>query len=82
MAARALLGISAAELAQWSNVDLRTIQRFESAEGVPKSRSGNLAKVQETLEKAGITFHGDPINSPGVQLCRVLDDSTTTNHDK
>lgn len=36
-AARALLGISAIELAQMSDVDLRTIQRFERAEGVPRS---------------------------------------------
>ncbi len=56
------------ELAKESNVDLRTIQRFERAEGVPKSRSGTLLRIQEVLEKAGVTFHGDPIHSPGVQL--------------
>ena len=67
-AARALLRISAAELAEASGVDLRTIQRFEKAEGIPKSRSGTLLKIKETLESAGIVFLGDPETSPGVQL--------------
>jgi transcriptional regulator with XRE-family HTH domain len=68
--ARALLGISATELAEASGVDLRTIQRFESAVGVPKSRSGTLNRIKETLEGAGITFLGDPLTSPGIQLKR------------
>ena len=67
-AARALLGISAAELGRASWVDWSTIQRFESAEGVPKSRSGTLQRIKETLENAGVVFVGDPIASPGVQL--------------
>jgi transcriptional regulator with XRE-family HTH domain len=74
-AARALLGISAAQLAQISKVDLRTIQRFERAQGIPKSRSGTLERIQKTLEKAGVSFHGDPLESPGVQLRRRLDRS-------
>lgn len=70
-AARALLGISATELAKLSDVDLRTIQRFERTQGVPKTRSGTLMKIRETLEAAGIVFLGDPISSPGVQLRRA-----------
>lgn len=69
-AGRALLGISAAELAEMSAVDLRTIQRFESAEGIPKSRSGTLQRIKETLEENGIVFIGDPNTFPGVQLRR------------
>jgi len=69
-AARALLGISAAELSEVSGVDLRTIQRFETAEGLRKSRSGTLQRIKETLEDAGVTFLGDPVTSPGVQLQR------------
>ena len=69
-AARALLGISAAELSEVSGVDLRTIQRFESAEGLRKSRSGTLERIKEALEDAGVTFLGDPTTSPGVQLER------------
>ncbi len=40
-AARGLLGWSASELAERSDVTLRTIQRFETAEGVPPNRSGS-----------------------------------------
>jgi transcriptional regulator with XRE-family HTH domain len=67
-AARAILGITAAALAERSGVDLRTLQRFEAAEGVPKSRLGNLQRIKETLEGAGILFLGDPLVSPGVPL--------------
>ena len=67
-AARGILGIPAAELAAMSGVDLRTIQRFESVDGIPKSRSGTLERIKDTLEAAGIVFLGDPTLSPGVQL--------------
>ena len=68
--ARAFLKISAAELSEISGVDHRTIQRFEAADGIPASRSGNLEKVRAALEAQGIRFLGDPILSPGVQLIR------------
>jgi len=67
-AARAILGITAAVLAERSGVDLRTLQRFEAAESVPKSRSGTLERIKATLEDAGVEFIGDPVKSPGVQL--------------
>ena len=67
-AARGLLGISAIELAQLSGVTWRTVQRFESANGVPPSRSGTLERVKVALEQAGIDFIGDPLRSPGVRL--------------
>ncbi len=69
-AARALLGISAAELAEQADVDWSTVQRFESAEGVPPSRSGTLQRIKKTLENAGVAFLGDPVASPGVQVQR------------
>jgi len=68
--ARALLGISAAELAAQAGVTWKTIQRFESVAGVPVSRSGTLARVKSVLEAQGIEFVGDPIASPGVRLRR------------
>jgi len=70
--ARALLGISVEELSQLSSVSWATIQRFESAGCVPKSRSGTLERVVVALEAAGIRFIGDPLTSPGVQL-RIMD---------
>lgn len=67
-AARGLLGISATELADVSGVTWRTVQRFESANGIPPSRSGTLERVKVALEQAGIEFIGDPLKSPGVRL--------------
>ncbi|MGN3975258.1 hypothetical protein ACPV3N_11750 [Tsuneonella sp. SYSU-LHT278] len=49
---------------------MRTIQRFETAQGIPPSRGGTLAKVKTALEVAGIEFIGDPLASPGVRLRR------------
>lgn len=69
-AARALLGMSATELSERADVGWSTVQRFESADGVPISKAGTLDRIQETLEEAGITFVGDPLASPGVQLKR------------
>ena len=69
-AARALLGISAAELADKAGVTWKTVQRFETADGIPPSRSGTLERVQRALEAAGIEFIGDPVASPGARLRR------------
>lgn len=69
-AARALLEMSASELAKQAGVGWATVQRFESVEGVPDSRSGTLQRIEETLENAGVIFLGDPMTSPGVQLQR------------
>src|SRR5687767_6875716 len=67
-AARALLGMSATELAEAAGVSWSTVQRFESAEGVSESKAGTLQRLRVTLETAGIVFLGDPVTSPGVQL--------------
>ena len=69
-AARALLGISADELARRAGISWATIQRFESAPGIPPSRGGTLERVKTALEEAGIDFIGDPLRTPGVQLRR------------
>jgi len=55
-AARAGLNITARELAERAHVSLPTIQRFESVDGVPPSRSSTLRDVQNALEAAGIEF--------------------------
>jgi transcriptional regulator with XRE-family HTH domain len=69
-AARALVGMSADELARRAGIGWATVQRFESAPGVPPSRSGTLERLKAALEDAGVEFTGDPIQSPGVQLRR------------
>ena len=67
-AARGMLGISAAELAEMADVTWKTVQRFESAGGIPPSRAGTLERVRRAREKEGIEFLGNPISSPGVRL--------------
>ena len=67
-AARGLLKIRAAELADMADVTWKTVQRFEAADGVPPSRAGTLERVQSALERAGIEFLGDPVVSPGVRI--------------
>ncbi len=71
--ARALLAISAAELAQRAKISLRTIQRFEATDGIPEGRTSVLAQITAVLEAAGIAFTGDPLTSPGVELKRPLE---------
>ena len=52
-AARALLGMTATELAEKSGVAYTTIVRIESSEGVPSGQVKTLDSVQRALEKAG-----------------------------
>jgi DNA-binding transcriptional regulator YiaG len=67
-AARALLRISAAELARRAGVTERTIQRAESVDGMPKMRTETLARIQAVLETAGIEFTAaGPGHSQGVR---------------
>jgi toxin ParE1/3/4 len=51
----------------------RTLQRFEAADGIPDGRTAIMVQLIRALEALGISFHGDPINSPGVQLRRASD---------
>lgn len=66
-AARALMGITALELAKQSKVAYTTIVRIESSEGVPSGQVKTLDAVQKALEKAGIEFIGTPENGAGVR---------------
>lgn len=70
-AARALIGISAAELARLAGVGHRTLQRFESADIIPDGRTAVLAQIIRALEAQGVEFLGDPIDSPGVRIRRT-----------
>lgn len=67
-AARALLRLSAVQLADLAKVGIQTIKRFEAADGVPPSRSATLMEVRAALEAAGVEFIGTPDNGPGVRL--------------
>ena len=66
-AARALLGLTAAKLAELSKVGFTTIIRLESFNGVPAGNVKTLDAVQSALEKAGIEFIGTPESGAGVR---------------
>ena len=65
-AARAALNITAKELAKRAGVSLPTIQRFESVDGVPPSRSSTLLEVKAVLEVSRDDFIGSPGDRLGI----------------
>ena len=67
-AARALLRLSAAELAKMSGVSLSTIQRLERFDGVPGAQMSAISALYEVFLQAGIEFLGTPDEDPGVRL--------------
>ncbi len=66
--ARAMLRWSAKQLAEQAGLSWPTVQRMESAKGVPSGLSKNLELVQRTLENAGIIFIDEDELGPGVRL--------------
>jgi transcriptional regulator with XRE-family HTH domain len=67
-AARALLKITAIDLASISGVGISTIKRFELSEGVPSGNIKTIDALKKALEKTGIEFIGTPDDRPGVRL--------------
>ena len=66
--ARAALGWSIDTLAKRSEVGVRTINRIEAQNGLPKATTANLKIIRLTLEQAGIEFIGSADEGPGVRL--------------
>lgn len=64
---------SAAEAADRSGVTRNTIQRLESYEDVPPSRTQSLLDLQKAFELAGVEFIGGPGDGPGVRLWKKQD---------
>ena len=67
-AARALLNMSALELAGKSGVGVATIRRMELAQSIPSSNAQTLGLVKSCLEVMGVDFIGSPDDRPGVRL--------------
>lgn len=67
-AARAVLGWSVAELAEVTGIGTATINRYEAAEGVPRSRKGHLATLRHIFESKGVRFVGTPEDGPGIRV--------------
>lgn len=58
-AARALLGIDQARLAELSGVSLATIQRMEASDGIVRGVVDTLVKVIDALAAAGVELVGE-----------------------
>ena len=67
-AARALVGLDQATLADSANVSVQTLRRMEAAEGAPGGYPNNIAAVRAALEKAGVEFIAENGGGPGVRL--------------
>lgn len=67
-AARALLGMSAVELAERSKVGLATIRRAEGENGTVRMIATTADAVQRTLEAAGIEFIPENGGGEGVRM--------------
>ena len=66
-AARAMLGLTVAEMAKLAGIGFTTMVRLESADGVPAGNVKTLTAVKSAIEKAGIEFIGSPEEGAGVR---------------
>ena len=55
-AARALLGISAGDVAEKAGVGIATVRRAEATDDVPSITKANLSAIRRALEEAGVRF--------------------------
>lgn len=62
-AARALLGIDQAELAEKSGVSLPTIQRMETSGGTVRGVVQTLERVIDAFDRLGVTLIGEGAES-------------------
>jgi transcriptional regulator with XRE-family HTH domain len=68
-AARALLGMSQADLARRSAISVPTLKRMEASAGKATGMANNVLAVRRALEDAGIEFTNHGL--PGVKLNRA-----------
>lgn len=71
-AARALAGLSQADLATASGISLPTVKRLEAQDGDLGGRPTTIAAIRAALEAAGVVFLPENENGPGVALRKGL----------
>jgi predicted transcriptional regulator len=69
-AARALIDITAKELAELSRVSLATIRRAEGVTGPTNLTAANAETLVRSLERRGVEFISENGGGPGVRLRR------------
>jgi transcriptional regulator with XRE-family HTH domain len=67
-AARTLIGLTQAELADAANISVPTLKRMEASNGPASGLSNNVAAVRTALEAAGVEFIAENGGGPGVRL--------------
>jgi transcriptional regulator with XRE-family HTH domain len=67
-AARALLGMSQADLAARSSVSVPTLKRMEGSGGAAAGLTNNVGAVRAALEAAGVDFIPENGGGAGVRL--------------
>jgi transcriptional regulator with XRE-family HTH domain len=67
-AARTLLGLGQAELAERSSISVPTLKRMEASDGPAAGLVNNVAAVRRALEDLGIEFVEENGGGPGVRL--------------
>jgi transcriptional regulator with XRE-family HTH domain len=70
-AARGLLGWSQSKLAERAGLSLPTVKRVEAGTG-PRVSESARARIQKTLEAAGVHFIDENGGGPGVRLHKRL----------
>ena len=70
-AARALLGMSQADLATQGNLSVPTIKRMEGSAGAAVGMVNNIAAIRTALEAAGVEFIPENGGGAGVRLRKV-----------
>ena len=70
-AARALLGMSQADLATQGNLSVPTIKRMEGSPGPATGLANNVDAVRRALEAAGVEFIPENGGGAGVRLRKV-----------
>ncbi len=69
-AARALIRISAEELARVAAVGVATVRRAEAADDRPALTEANMRAIRAALEAAGVEFLPGNGAGPGVRLAK------------
>ncbi|MFB9979458.1 helix-turn-helix transcriptional regulator [Mesorhizobium kowhaii] len=67
-AARTLMGITQADLADRANISVPTLKRMEGSQGHAGGMANNLAAIRAALEAAGVEFIPENGGGAGVRL--------------